>query len=99
MSGPARPWLAGRTGPGEFGPGWLVIADQAGKSWLQYNVDIFLGVFFSQETEFPGYEVKKNKNSLGYRGREIWVDAQLIFPIVLLSSSPNTVTFLRQRLK
>ena len=57
--GPTKASWADRAG--EFSTGWLVIADQAGKSWLQYNVDIFLGVFFSQETEFPGYEVKKQK--------------------------------------
>ena len=34
MSGPARPWLAGRTGPGEFGQGWLGMVGRAGQGWL-----------------------------------------------------------------
>ena len=33
LDGPDPPMQAGRTGPGEFGPGWLGIAGRAGKPW------------------------------------------------------------------
>ena len=33
LAGPAPPRLAGRTGPGEFGPGSLGMEGPAGKSW------------------------------------------------------------------
>ena len=33
LAGLDPPRLAGRTGPGEYGPGWLGLACMAGKSW------------------------------------------------------------------
>ena len=45
------PRLAGRTGTGEFGPGWLGMVGLAGKSWPGTGAEFNTVVYFSKSVE------------------------------------------------